>query len=127
MNQAKPNSKKFNNFWDFGCFKLNEATSFPATQEQTMKKTLLVLIIFTLVCYGSKALFSNISGNTFSLGSMVNYYYYHNDGTLVSVFKHKSYLHRHLSNVNVCRTYLRCLSTPNDVLLSNTYLRMIVT
>ena len=58
---------------------------------------------------------------------MVNYYYYHNYGTLVSVFKHKSYLHRHLSNVNVCRTYLRCLSTLNDVLLSNTYLRMIVT
>lgn len=44
MNQAKPNSKKFNNFWDFGCFKFNEATSFPATQEQTMKKTLLHII-----------------------------------------------------------------------------------
>ena len=58
---------------------------------------------------------------------MANYYYYHNYGTLVSVFKHKSYLHRHLSNVNVCRTYLRRLTTPNDVLLSNTYLRMVVT
>ena len=36
MNQAKPNTKKFNNFGDFGCFKLNEATSFPACEKTPM-------------------------------------------------------------------------------------------
>ena len=77
----------------------------------------LCYLEFSPWCARSKALFSNITGNSFSLGSMVNYYYYHNYGTLVGVFKHKSYLHRHLSNGNVCRTYLQYLHSQRRVTL----------